>query len=172
MVALVRRLLAGLAVLPLLASVAMACAVGDSVQFVPSLQTFYSLVEAAGLDDELAGHDRCTVFAPGDEAFAALPPGSLDRLLRPENRAELARFVARHIALAPVAAAGLSGKRTSVMTLAGGLLRLDGTSGSIAVDDAEVLYSAAGPCGMVHVIDSVLLPEPVTPERDAGAFVS
>lgn len=120
--------------------------------------TLVAAVQAAGLVDTLNGPGPFTVFAPTDEAFAALPPGTVERLLRPENKAELVRLLTYHVVPGRVLAADLAGRTSRPATVAGARLSIDGRQG-VAINTARVIAAdVAASNGVVHVIDRVLLP--------------
>lgn len=119
--------------------------------------TLLAAAQAAGLADDLAGPGPLTVFAPTDAAFAALPQGTVQRLLRPENRHELIDVLKLHVVSGRVAAGDLLGQVRTVQTL-GGQLLVDGSDG-VRVGRAQVIMpDVQASNGIVHVIDRVLLP--------------
>jgi uncharacterized surface protein with fasciclin (FAS1) repeats len=121
------------------------------------LSTFARAVQAAGMDDVLSGQGPFTVFAPTDAAFAALPAGTLDRLLQPENRIELRTLLRQHIVFdaVPPSALNVSGQVPT-----GNLVRVpvSGLQQPIRVGGAPVLASSRADNGFVHVIDGILVP--------------
>lgn len=121
-------------------------------------QTLAAALSAAGLVDTLKGEGPFTVFAPTDEAFHALPSGTVERLLRPENRAELTRILTYHVVPGRVTAADLQGRELRPQTVAGARLDIDARQG-VSVNQARVIQADidAGN-GVIHVIDRVLLP--------------
>lgn len=125
----------------------------------PEFSTLVTALKAADLVDALKGPGPFTVFAPTNAAFAALPPGTLDDLLKPENKAKLAAILKYHVIPAKIESSALAGKKlTSPATLQGGTLPVDGTAGvkvgPATVTSADVRASN----GVIHVIDKVLLP--------------
>jgi len=139
-----------------LAAGAMTQDVAAVVSSTASFSTFAAALKAAGLADRLKGPGPFTVFAPTNDAFADLPAGTLDRLMRPENRAELAGFLARYIVAERVSPASLAGKRKRLPTVGGGSLLLDATSDRLMVGDALVLGADTGPSnGNLYTIDSL-----------------
>ncbi|MHC4393186.1 MAG: CIA30 family protein [Planctomycetota bacterium] len=139
------------------------------VELAASTGTFETLLAAAtaaGLVDALNAEGPLTVFAPTDEAFAALPDGTLESLLKPSGRAALTRILKHHVIAANVtgasaAEAGIAG------TLAGTILRFQSTDGGLTVSGAKVLQAdlrAAN--GTVHVIDRVLIPADLSQKAD------
>ncbi|MBY0564866.1 MAG: fasciclin domain-containing protein [Hyphomonadaceae bacterium] len=121
-------------------------------------QTLAAALQAAGLVDTLKGDGPFTVFAPTDDAFRALPQGTVDRLLRPENRAELTRILTYHVVPGRVTADQLAGQQTRPNTVAGARLQIDARQG-VSVNNARVVQAdVAASNGVIHVIDRVLLP--------------
>ena len=127
------------------------------------LTTFRTAVAQAGLDETLNGPGPYTVFAPSDEAFSALPEGTLDSLLDPSNRDELTRILTYHVLPRSVMSGDLSGEM-SVASVQGQNLVVTAADGTVTVTDpagniATVISAdnAAGN-GVIHVIDRVLMP--------------
>lgn len=123
-----------------------------------SFKTLLAAAQAAGLVEALTGEGPLTVFAPSDAAFARLPEGTVANLLRPERRADLVRILTHHVVAGELSAATLAGKG-EVETLAGTKLRVSFTGGAVQI--AGVRLSAcdlAARNGVVHVVESVLLP--------------
>ena len=118
--------------------------------------TLSAAVDAAGLTDTLNGKGPFTVFAPTDDAFAALPAGVVDALLKPENKATLAKILTYHVVAGKVLAADI--KAGDVATVEGATVKL-ATEGGVTVNDAKVVTAdVATSNGVIHVIDKVLLP--------------
>jgi uncharacterized surface protein with fasciclin (FAS1) repeats len=132
---------------------------GDIVDIATATDGFSTLVvalQAAGLVETLQGDGPFTVFAPTDEAFAALPEGLLDTLLLPENQELLTRILTYHVVSGEV----FSGDITDgeVATVEGSSILLS-TDNGVMVDGATVIVAdIAATNGVVHVIDSVILP--------------
>jgi len=123
-----------------------------------SFETLVAAVGAAGLVDTLKSPGPFTVFAPTDAAFAALPAGTVESLLLPENKDKLTAILTYHVIPGKVMAADLAGKRINVATVNGETVHVDGTNG-VRVDKANVISADVGASnGVIHVIDSVLLP--------------
>lgn len=123
-----------------------------------SFNTLVAAVTAAGLVDTLKGDGPFTVFAPTDEAFAALPAGTVDNLLLPENKDQLTAILTYHVVPGAVTSDQLAGQRLSVATVNGAEVHIDGTDG-VTVEDATVTTAdIIASNGVIHVIDSVLLP--------------
>jgi uncharacterized surface protein with fasciclin (FAS1) repeats len=121
--------------------------------------TLVAAVQAAGLVDTLKGPGPFTVFAPTDAAFAKLPGGTVQNLLKPENRATLTKILTYHVVPGRVLSTDLAGKTAAPVTVQGGLLTVDGRSG-VKVNDATVVGAdVLTTNGVIHVIDTVLMPK-------------
>ena len=125
----------------------------------PDFSTLVTALKAAGLVDALKGKGPFTVFAPTNAAFAALPAGTVDTLLKPENKAKLVAVLTYHVIAADIPSSALAGKTlTSPATLQGGTLAIDGTMG-VKINNATVTTAdIKASNGVIHVIDKVLLP--------------
>jgi uncharacterized surface protein with fasciclin (FAS1) repeats len=120
--------------------------------------TLVAAVKAAGLAETLSGKGPFTVFAPTNEAFAKLPAGTVDSLLKPENKAKLASILTYHVVAAKVMAADV--KTSKVKTVQGGELDVLVKDGAVTVDGAMVVKTdIVGSNGVIHVIDAVVLPK-------------
>lgn len=130
----------------------------DVAQSAGSFNTLVAAVGAADLVETLKGDGPFTVFAPTDEAFAALPAGTVENLLKPENKDQLTAILTYHVIPGAVRAGDLAGKRLSVATVNGAKLHVDGRNG-VKVEKANVVTAdIEASNGVIHVIDSVLLP--------------
>lgn len=130
----------------------------DTAVKAGSFKTLVAAVKAAGLVDTLKGPGPFTVFAPTDAAFKKLPAGTVATLLKPENKAKLAAILTYHVVPGRVKAADLAGKRLSVATVQGQKVKIDGRNG-VKVNGAKVVKAdIVTDNGIIHVIDSVLLP--------------
>ena len=131
----------------------------DTAIAAGSFNTLVAAVQAAGLVETLKGAGPFTVFAPTDEAFAALPAGTVDDLLKPENKEQLAAILLLHVVPGAVKSADLAGKQADVATAGGTTVHVDGSDG-VTVDGAKVV-SADIDCsnGVIHVVSSVILPK-------------
>ncbi len=133
----------------------------DIVDIAVSKDEFSTLVtaiEAAGLVGTLKSDGPFTVFAPTNAAFAKLPAGTVESLLKPENKDQLASILAYHVIPGAVTSDRLAAKRVSVRTVQGSSVRIDGTNG-VRVDGANVVVAdVVASNGIIHVIDSVMLP--------------
>ncbi|MDJ0517949.1 MAG: fasciclin domain-containing protein [Trichodesmium sp. MO_231.B1] len=119
--------------------------------------TLAAALEAAGLVEVLEGEGPFTVFAPIDEAFAALPPGLVEDLLQPENKDALIKILTYHVVPGKVTSGDLeSGK---VRTVEGDDIYVRVSNAGVKVDDANVIIpDVPATNGVIHVIDSVILP--------------
>ena len=143
----------------------------ENASAASNLTTLVAAVKAAGLVETLAGKGPFTVFAPTNEAFAALPAGTVDTLLKPENKATLTSILTYHVVPGKIDAKMLmkmmdDGKgTTSFKTVAGGTLVAKTSGGKVMITDekggtatvtiADVVQSN----GVIHVVDKVLLPK-------------
>ena len=120
--------------------------------------TLVAAVQAAGLVETLKGDGPFTVFAPTNAAFAALPAGTVESLLQPENRDQLTAILTYHVVPGNVTSDQLAGQRLTVATVNGATVHIDGRNG-VKVNDANVTTAdITASNGVIHVIDSVLLP--------------
>jgi uncharacterized surface protein with fasciclin (FAS1) repeats len=121
------------------------------------LSTLSAALKAAGLDKKLAGKGPFTIFAPTDEAFAALPPEALQDLLKPENKAKLVQLLSYHV---------VSGKVVSKTLKSGETATVQGQPITVKVEDSKVMVNdatvtqpdVAASNGVIHLIDKVILP--------------
>jgi uncharacterized surface protein with fasciclin (FAS1) repeats len=130
----------------------------DTAVAAGSFTTLAKALEAAGLVETLKGAGPFTVFAPTDEAFAKLPAGTLDTLLKPENRAKLKRILTYHVVPGRIMAADVV-KLHSATAVSGDMIAIATHDGSVTVDKAHVVKTdVAASNGVIHVIDAVILP--------------
>ena len=123
-----------------------------------NFNTLVAAVTAAGLVDTLKGDGPFTVFAPTDAAFAALPEGTVESLLLPENKDTLVSILTYHVVPGAVTSDQLAGQRLSVATVNGANVHIDGRNG-VTVEDSNVTTAdIIASNGVIHVIDAVLLP--------------
>ncbi len=123
-----------------------------------SFNTLVTALKAADLVDTLKSEGPFTVFAPTDEAFAKLPQGTLEDLLKPENKEKLVAILTYHVVPKKVMASDIAGKKSMAKTVEGDELTVDATSG-VKVDEATVTTADVGASnGVIHVIDTVLMP--------------
>ena len=121
--------------------------------------TLVAAVKAAGLVDTLKGPGPFTVFAPTDAAFAKLPPGTLDSLLKPENKAKLVAILTYHVVPGKVMAADVVKLKTA-KTVQGQSLTIKVKDGKVMVNNANVTKTdIEASNGVIHVIDTVLMPK-------------
>ena len=130
----------------------------DTAVEAGSFSTLVAAVQAAGLESTLRGDGPFTVFAPTDDAFAALPAGTVEDLLKPENKDQLVAILTYHVVAGKTKSKDLAGKTLSVATVNGADVAIDGTNG-VTVNGANVvnadIYTSNG---VIHVVDAVLLP--------------
>lgn len=131
----------------------------DTAVAAKDFSTLVAAVKAAGLVDTLKGEGPFTVFAPTDEAFAKLPAGTLESLLKPENKDKLTAILTYHVVPGLVMAADVV-KLTEAPTVQGSKAKVQVKDGKVYVDAAQVVKTDIE-CknGVIHVIDAVILPE-------------
>jgi uncharacterized surface protein with fasciclin (FAS1) repeats len=124
-----------------------------------SFNTLAAALGAAGLVDTLKGTGPFTVFAPTDAAFAKLPAGTVENLLKPENRAQLVSILTYHVVPGDIRAAQLLGKVTPATTVQGARVSVNGQGGRVRVNGVNVVSAdVLASNGVIHVIDTVLMP--------------
>ena len=132
------------------------------VQNATNTASFTSLVaavQAAGLAEKLSGPGPFTVFAPTNEAFSKLPPGTLEELLKPENKAKLVSVLTYHVVPGNVKAKDVV-KLKEATTVAGSNVAIVVKNGVIMIDGAKVVQTdITSSNGVIHVIDAVILPK-------------
>ncbi|HKK73426.1 MAG TPA: fasciclin domain-containing protein [Saprospiraceae bacterium] len=129
-----------------------------------SLSTLVTAIEAAGLGETLSGEGPFTVFAPTNEAFAALPDGTLEMLLKPENKESLAAILKYHVVSGAVMSTDLSDGQTA-KTVQGEKVVIK-TEGGVSVNGAAVTAAdVSASNGVVHIIDEVILPPSMQPKN-------
>ena len=132
--------------------------VHDVARYSDCLARFLTVLDAADLTNMLKGTGPITVFAPSDEAFQSLPAGSVERLLKPEHRAELVNFVKNHVISGELMSETARGKKFSRKSFAGVELTIDG-HGNLKVNNAHIITAdIVASNGVIHVIDAVLMP--------------
>lgn len=130
----------------------------DTAVSAGSFKTLVAAVQAAGLVDTLKGVGPFTVFAPTDEAFAALPAGTVENLLKPENKDQLIAVLTYHVIPGKVMSGDIAGKTLEVKTVQGSMVVVNATNG-VMIDGATVVAADIGASnGVIHVIDQVILP--------------
>jgi uncharacterized surface protein with fasciclin (FAS1) repeats len=131
----------------------------DTAVSAGSFTTLARALEAADLVSTLKGPGPFTVFAPTDEAFAKLPAGTVENLLKPENKAKLKRILSYHVVSGRVASSDVV-KLTSAKAVSGDTMKIAAGNGGVRVDNAQVVKTdIAASNGIIHVIDAVILPE-------------
>ena len=131
----------------------------DTAVAAGSFKTLAKALQAADLVETLKGAGPFTVFAPTDEAFAKLPAGTLEALLKPENKSKLQRILTSHVVAGKVMAADVV-KLGSAKAVSGDALTITANDGAVLVDGAHVMKAdVAASNGVIHVIDTVLLPK-------------
>jgi uncharacterized surface protein with fasciclin (FAS1) repeats len=131
----------------------------DTAAGAGKFETLITAAKAAGLVETLKGAGPFTVFAPTDDAFAKLPKGTVEDLLKPENKEKLAAILTYHVVPGKVMAADIKGKKTNVKTVQGGELAVDATNG-VKINDATVVTAdVAASNGVIHIIDTVVMPK-------------
>jgi transforming growth factor-beta-induced protein len=124
-----------------------------------SFTTLVAAVKAAGLAETLSGPGPFTVFAPTDDAFAKLPAGTVDSLLKPENKAKLVAILTYHVVPGKLEAKDVVGS-TKLKTVQGQELTVAVDGASVSIDGAKVVKTdVAASNGVIHVIDTVVLPK-------------
>jgi uncharacterized surface protein with fasciclin (FAS1) repeats len=151
-------LLAGAFALTLFSSGASAADLVDTA-IAGKFNTLVAAVKAAGLVETLKGPGPFTVFAPSDEAFAKLPAGTLESLLKPENKARLRSILTYHVVPGKVTAEEVV-RLDSAKTVEGQSLAIRTMDGKVMVNNAHVLRTdIEASNGLIHVIDEVMLPQ-------------
>ncbi len=140
----------------------MSNTIHDIVDTAVAAGTFKTLVAAVGAADLVATLKSAgpfTVFAPSDEAFAKLPAGTVESLIKPENKAKLTAILTFHVMSGKVMASDVVGKVLSPASVQGEKLNVDGTNG-VTVNGAKVTAADIS-CtnGVIHVIDTVIMPK-------------
>ncbi len=141
------------------AGAALAKDIVQTAQDAGQFKTLVTAIQAAGLAETLKGPGPFTVFAPTDAAFAKLPAGTVENLLKPENKAKLVAVLTYHVVPGKVMSGDIAGKATEAKTVQGSALKVDATKGGVMVDEATVTKADIGASnGVIHVIDTVVLP--------------
>lgn len=135
-----------------------------------NFSTLTKALTAAGLSETLAGQGPYTVFAPTDEAFNALPAGTLDKLLLPENKEQLVKVLSYHVVPKEVASSEITSGE--VATVEGQPLNVtvDSATKAVTVNDAKVTQpDIEASNGVIHVVDKVILPPDVAESLESGS---
>ena len=131
----------------------------DTAVAAGNFKTLAAALQAAGLVDTLKGKGPFTVFAPTDEAFAKLPAGTVEDLLKPENKAKLVAILTYHVVPGQVMAADVA-KMTTAKTVQGSSVKIASANGHVMIDKSTVAKAdIAASNGVIHVIDTVLMPK-------------
>jgi uncharacterized surface protein with fasciclin (FAS1) repeats len=131
----------------------------DTAVAAGSFKTLAKALQAAGLVDTLKGAGPFTVFAPTDEAFAKLPAETLNDLLKPENKTKLQRILTYHVVPGRVSSSEVV-KLRSTKAVSGHTIGIETRAATVLVDGARVVKTdVAASNGLIHVIDTVMLPD-------------
>ena len=155
-----RITLALFAIMPIASTSLPAKAQGivDTAVAAGNFSTLVAAVQAAGLVGVLRGEGPFTIFAPTDEAFAALPEGTVENLLKPENKDQLVAVLTYHVVLGKIISTDIAGQSTEVESVQGSALSIDATDG-VREDNANVVATdIATDNGVIHVLDQVVIP--------------
>ena len=130
----------------------------DTAVGAGQFKTLAAALGAAGLVETLKGPGPFTVFAPTDEAFANLPAGTVENLLKPENKAKLAAILTYHVVPGAVKAEQVT-KLDEAKTVNGAMVKVSTEDGKVMINDAAVVKAdIEASNGVIHVIDKVILP--------------
>jgi uncharacterized surface protein with fasciclin (FAS1) repeats len=130
----------------------------DTAVKAGSFTTLVTALKAAGLVETLKGAGPFTVFAPNDDAFAKLPKGTVEDLLKPENKAKLSSILTYHVVSGKVMSKDIAGKTLKSKTVQGSEISIDATK-DVMVDKAKVVKADIETSnGVIHVIDAVMMP--------------
>ena len=131
----------------------------DTAVAAGNFKTLAAALGAAGLVDTVSGVGPFTVFAPTDAAFAKLPAGTIENLLKPENKDQLTAILTYHVVQGKVMAADVV-KLSEAKTVNGKTLKVKVNGGNVMIDDATVTSTdIAASNGVIHVVDSVMIPK-------------
>ncbi len=132
----------------------------DTAVSAGQFETLVAAVKAAGLVETLKGDGPYTVFAPTDEAFAKLPAGTVENLLKPENKEQLVAVLTYHVVPGKVMSKDIAGKKIDAKTVQGGMAKVDATGSGAKIDNANIVKAdIETDNGVIHVIDAVILPQ-------------
>jgi uncharacterized surface protein with fasciclin (FAS1) repeats len=131
----------------------------DTAAGAGSFDTLVTAVQAADLVEVLKGEGPFTVFAPTDAAFAKLPQGTVENLLKPENKEQLVALLTYHVVPGKTMSSDIAGQQLEVETVGGDTVQIDAANGAVMVDDAQVVQAdIETDNGVIHVIDTVIMP--------------
>ena len=157
-----KTILAAAAAFCLTTASASAANIVETAQGAGTFNTLLAAATAAGLADALATGKNLTVFAPTDEAFAKLPAGTVENLLKPENKDQLVAVLSYHVLPRKLASNQMLAGPFHVRTLKGSgdrVLAITKGAGGVTVDNATVVKAdIMADNGIIHVIDTVMLP--------------
>ena len=139
-------------------SQARAADIVDTAVSAGSFNTLVAAVKAAGLVETLKGDGPFTVFAPTDEAFAKLPAGTVEDLLKPENKEKLQAVLTYHVVSGKVMSNDVAGKQMNAKTVQGSDIKVNGMNGVRINESMVTKADIVTDNGVIHVIDRVLLP--------------
>lgn len=155
-------LAATLAASTVFSSAGHAANIVETASSAGTFETLLAAAKAAGLADALSSGENLTVFAPTDEAFAKLPEGTVESLLKPENKAKLAAILSYHVLPRKLTSNQLPHKAIHVRTIKSGgdrTLQVKKSGSGVTVDSARVVKAdIKASNGVIHVIDKVMLP--------------
>ena len=158
-----RKTFVGLAAGALVSLAALNANAADIVDTAVKAGQFNTLAAALTAGDlvvVLKGAGPFTVFEPTDEAFKKLPPGTVENLLKPENKAQLVKILTYHVVPGKVMSSALAGKKTDAKTVQGEMVMVDATMGGVTVNGAKIVTAdVVADNGVIHVIDTVLIPK-------------
>jgi uncharacterized surface protein with fasciclin (FAS1) repeats len=141
------------------ASPALARDVLGTIQDAGAFSLLLQAVKAAGLTETLSGPGPITLFAPTDDAFGKIPRATLESLFKPEGKQKLKEILTYHVVAGAVLSRDVAGKRLEAQTVQGGAVLIDATR-SLTVDGAKITRpDMRADNGVVHVIDTVLMPK-------------
>ena len=158
-----RYLAAGVIAVPLTLSAFTAKAeqtdIVETAVSAGSFATLVKAVQAAGLVETLKGEGPFTVFAPTDAAFAKLPEGQLDSLLKPENKDQLVELLSYHVVSEKLTTADIAGKKATYKTLSGEEVQINAAGRVAKINHAAIQQpDVMASNGVIHVIDKVITP--------------
>ena len=131
----------------------------DTAVAAGSFNTLVAAVQAAGLESTLRGAGPFTVFAPTDAAFAALPAGTVENLLKPENKDKLVAILTYHVLPGEVMSSAIGMQTLTPATVQGATVKVVGGADGVTVNDAKVVTADVDASnGVIHVIDKVIMP--------------
>jgi uncharacterized surface protein with fasciclin (FAS1) repeats len=143
----------------MLGTAAHAADIVDTAASAGQFETLVAAVQAAGLVETLKGEGPFTVFAPTDDAFAKLPEGTVENLLKPENRDQLVEILTYHVVPGKTMSSDIAGQELEVVTVQGETIAIAAANGAVMVNDAQVVQAdIETDNGVIHVIDTVILP--------------